>query len=228
MIELKLDVDKIVDGLSDLGKRQLPFALANALNRTAEEAAAAVRTRIFSRDFRIRSSQAASFLAAAAADPQGPNRATKNRLRVFLWVNEALGKNSRFSILPNLEEGGQRVGTRSLGSGRIPPSVAVPIRSSLGQGPIPRGLYPAALGLQERRAIEGGFYYAGRGKKSRRKRGGLGALHGSQRTFIVMRGGKDPLVVQRTGKGRRDTRALFVLKRSVPLPARHFFFPIAT
>jgi len=228
MIEIKVNTDELIDKLSDYGKRQVPFAMANALNRTGEDIALATRQRIYQRGFTIRSSKSAAFIAAAIPKPMGTNRATKQRLRVLAWVNDALGKSSRYAVLPQMEEGATHVGTMALGGGRIPPSVAVPFRATLGQGLIPRSMYPKALGLQERRAIAGGTYYSGRGKKSRRQGRGRGSLQGQQRTFIVERASGSPLVVQRTGRGDRATRVLFTLKRSVPIPARRFYFPTAT
>lgn len=211
MIELRIDTDPLIDQLSAVSRRHAPYAVANGLNRTAKEIAEAVRARVFQRGFRIRSSQSAAFIRAAIPDPKGIMQASKTRLRAFVNIGEGLGKSVRYTVLPTAEAGGVRTGTMAM-AGSYGPRIPVPIRASQGEM-IPRAMYPANLGLQQRRKISGGTTGA--------------KLQGKQRTFVVpsKRTG-DPIVMQRVG--RNEVRALFVMKRAITVGPRNFFFPTAS
>lgn len=237
MIELRtnIDVEKVMAALDDRLKRQVPYALALALNRTAQEVAAAARDNV-RRGFRLRAPGALRFIRAAIPDPRGPYLATKQRPRVIMSVESAvenLGKSARYAILPMAEAGGVRVATRGLAGGKLPPGLPVPVRSHPNEV-IPRKLYPGALGLQEVRAVHGGLEYKRGGASSRRRNRkearGLAmrsAFKGRHRTFIARSKAGTPLIVQRLGKGKRNTRLLFTMRARTKVPARHFFFPTA-
>lgn len=212
-ISITFDIDPLMRELSDTGKKQVPFALALALNRTAEEMQEAVRQRIFARGFVIRSAATARFLSNAIKIRRS-DRATKTQFRAAVRIESSGKGGGRAGLLGFLEEGGVRYSQFAIGSGVVfgPGSVAVPIRPTPSTQ-VPRNLYPAQTGLQERRSISGGLTKA--------------SLRGKRRTFVVRTRPGEGLVLQRTGPGRRDTRALFVIKPRVRVQGRRFFFVTA-
>lgn len=204
-----LDTDALAAHLGDLRSRQLPFATALALNRTAEEGQAAVRQRIVQRGFVIRTAQSARFLMNSVKFARG-DRATKERLSATVRLEPPGKGGGRSGLLGFLEEGGVRFSQFAIGSGQVfgPSSVAIPLRRSPLEV-VPRNLYPTQTGLQERRGIDGRLT--------------AGRLRGKRRTFAVRTGPGEGLVLQRTGKGKENVRALFVIKPQVRVTGRQFF-----
>lgn len=210
-----LHTDPLVAHLGDLRSRQLPFATALALNRTAEEGQAAVRARIFQRGFIVRSAQSARFLARSVKFGRG-DRATKDRLSATVRIEPPGRGGGRSGLLGFLEEGGVRFSQFAIGSGQTfgPSSVAIPARGGKSplKGPMdshPRNLYPSMTGLQERRSISGKFT--------------KGALRGKRGTFAVRTGPQEGLVLRRTGPGKKDVQTLFVIKPRARVEGRRFF-----
>lgn len=235
-IVAKVNVDPVLDALTARLQRQVPYALMLALNRTATEIVDATRNRIYARGFRLRTADSYRFIRAAVPYPAGPQLASKTNLRVLVGIEDLiqnLGKSARYAVLPLLEEGGIRVGTRALAGGQLPPSLPVPVRTSPNEV-IPKALYPGNLGLQQVRGVGGGLEYQRGGRSSRRRhRNEAGtfsqraAFRGRRRTFIATSKAGTPLIVQRVGPGPRNTRLLFTMRRTTTVPARHFFYPTA-
>lgn len=234
-VSFTTNVERVLANLDERYHKQLPFAVALALNRTAEEMQVAAQNRIRQRGFTIRSAQTDAWLTRQVMINRG-DRATKDRLRAAVSIGMGFSSASK-SLLPFLEGGGTRTSRMQIGNSGIfaAGTVAVPIRSSPMQI-MPRGLYPSALGLQEVRAIDGGTYRAGRGQHSRRKvsqrvRGML--MKGSMRTFLIKTSQGKGVLLQREGssKGRRvqgardpNTKALFAIVPFTRVAGRKFFF----
>lgn len=190
--------------------QQVPFALANALNRTVEEGQQAIRDRLFMRGFTVRSARSAKFLADSIRFSRG-DRARKDKPSATLRIQPPGKGGGRSGLLGFLEGGGVRFTQFAIGSGSVfgPSSIAVPARQTPMEQ-IPRNLYPSQTGLQETRSIAGKF--------------NKGRLRGKRGTFAVRTKPGEGLVLQRTGPGQRDTRVLFVIKPRVKVEGRHFFY----
>lgn len=215
---VRFDAEALGRDLNEIGKKQLPFALALSLNRTMEESQQAVYDRMFfMAGLSIRSDASGRWLMRQIKFFRG-DRATKEKLEAVLTVNPGAGagdaETGSFrgrSILAFLEEGGQRLGKRPIGNGMtFGPSVAVPLRKSK-YDTVPKSLYPVNLGLEPRRRIEGGLT--------------AGQLRGARRTFAIRTGPNRGMVLQRFGRGQRDTRVLFFIRPSVNVKGRRFIVP---
>lgn len=211
MYSVTFDVEPNVKFLGDLRIKQVPFALAGALNATAEDGQEAVRQRIFQRGFVVRSAQTARFLSNSVKFERG-DRAQKTKLSAIVRIRPPGKGGGRSGLLGFLEEGGVRTSQFSIGSGQTfgPGSVAIPLRRSP-TDTVPRMLYPSKTGLQETRGIDG------RLTKAR--------LRGKRGTFAVRTGPGEGLVLQRTGAGPTGVQALFVIKPRVQVAGRQFFGP---
>lgn len=227
MISISMNVDQVIANLDDLYKRQLPFALSKAINKTALDIQAAIRQRIFQRGFTVRSGQSATWLSNLIKINRG-DFATKERMMARVSVGKGFSQGDRSTLLPFLEEGGIRTSRMQIGTASLfaAGSVAIPLRHTPNES-IPRALYPSNLGLQDRRDVSGAITRAGRGKKSRPKAPLNAQLKGSQRTFIVRTKAGEGLIFQRIGSGKRDLRGLFTIKPSARVPGRQFFYSTA-
>jgi len=192
-----------------------PLAISVALNRTAEWMTKAARD-LTRRAVTVRSETALRF--AFPVTLPSKLRATPAALRAIIEP-ERIGK-----IFTPFVEGEIH---RADFLGRMP---AIPSTGFLGlrvteKSVIPRSLYPVNLGLQPLRdARSSRIYYAlGRGSirqgrsPYRQTASGKVQLQGKRGTFQV-RGRRGPVILQRFGPGRRDTRALWFLRASVPRP----------
>lgn len=215
---VRFDVEAMGRDLDVIARKQLPFAMALSLNRTMEEGQSAVFDRMsYMSGLTIRTEQSRNWLMRQVKFFRG-DRATKEKLEAILTINPGAGSGGEEtgsfrgrSILAFLEQGGERVGLRPFGDGSVfGPSVVVPIRA-WAFATVPKSLYPINLGLQPRRKIEGGL--------------GKASLRGTRRTFVLKTGPDLGLVLQRTGKGKRDTRVLFFIKSKVSVKGRHFIIP---
>jgi hypothetical protein len=221
-LDLTVHLRNSDQSLAELVTRQMPFALSLALNTTMEDTRQAGRNRVRSQ-FTLRTPQSEKFLSLGIAVSK---KATKGNLHAALQVGGAfnLGKNTRYTKLAQFEEGGVRSGGGVLGNNRIKIFDGVELIPY--QKPTARALYPANLGLQQRRTIEG--------------RMDGGALKGKRRTFVVRTGPKTGTVLQRTGKksgeakgpgarggARNDPKLirLFRIRPKVSIKARHWMLP---
>lgn len=212
-VSITFDVDALTKELQDSVKRQIPFAMMMTLNRTAEEMQERIRQRIYQRGFTVRSAASARYLSNSIRIRRS-DRATKTSPSARVRIEPQGNGGGRAGLLGFLEVGGPRSSQFAVGSGATfgPGSVVVPQRSSPMEM-IPRALYPSMTGLQERRAIDGSL--------------SKGSLKGKRRTFAVRTKPGQGLILQRTGKGKRDTRVLFVVKPRVQVEGRQFFFSTA-
>ena len=220
---ITFDIRNLTAYLEDDRKRQVPFALARALNATALDMQAAIRNVVTGRTFTIRSEASRTWLRNSIKIER-TDRATKSNPVARVRIAQPGKGGGRAGLLGFLEEGGVRFSQYAIGSGATfgPSSVAVPIRSTPLER-IPRSLYPSMTGLQERRIIEGGL--------------SKGALKGKRRTFAIRTGAGVGLILQRKGKAGKTRRApgerdpqlkvLFAIKPRVTVPGRAFFFPTA-
>ncbi len=104
MLSIKLNADRAIAGLTDLQQRQIPFAMANAINRTAEEVQQAERDHI-SKAFTIRRPFVLSNVRIARSD-----FATKTRMQATIAIPDD-------SVLTKFEGGGiksPRAGGRAI------------------------------------------------------------------------------------------------------------------
>lgn len=220
------DVTQFASFLTDLERRQLPFAAMLALNQTAIDAQDAIRGRIQQRGFTIRSAVSAEWLSRQIYFGR-ENRATKQNLtsRVTLDPIKGGGKNSgRSSLLPFYESGFLRRSNRIIGSDTIFPvgSIAIPNRGRNQLKEIDRSLYPSMLGIQERLGPNGyQKVKIGRGKKARSQFAGL---KGKRRTFVVRTGAGTGQVRQRIGSDKRATVLLFRIRPPKFVAPHPFFF----
>ena len=217
-IDVQFDASQLSAAVLDRA-RQLPFAIANAMNRTMEEAQTAVKERIRMRGFTIRSGATDRWLTNQVKINRG-ERATKANLLVTLRIGSGAGAGNvdagsftGKSLLAFEEAGGERVGARAIGTGgTFGPSIVVPIRTTPGEI-IPRALYPINLGLVPRRQIAGGFSHA--------------TLEGKRGTFAISTGAGQGLILQRYGPGKDDVRVLFLIRQHAHVAGRHFFYDVA-
>lgn len=149
-INVSFDTAPIVRGFEDLARKQIPFATAVALTRTAKDAAEDVRNHLGD-DFTLRSSWVARGITISPA--------TKTRLRAEV--------RSRDKFMALQETGGDRVPS-------TPGRDAVPVTGSAARpskaAKSPRRVWPANLkrGYAVKRGSASTLIFAryGRGKKS--------------------------------------------------------------
>lgn len=210
MIDIRVNVKPTVKALGDLAK-QVPFAVSVALNRTAEDALAALRREIPQR-FIVRNARLLRFVAPPFLPIE--NRARKDRL-VARLETEGIGR-----ILNPFETGIPKVGTPLL-----PVAIPTPHLQFTKRTVVPRRWYPVNLGLVPRRDASGrGFFALGknaiRDKKSPFKTTKRGAVQikGKLRTFVLdpqhHRGisPKQRGVYVRIGKDRDDIRMIWMYR----------------
>jgi hypothetical protein len=214
MFTIRLDTKQLTRELVDFRRDQLPFWLSLTLNRVAGAVQEAQKQVIMQRGGYRSSGSLRWALNQVRFDRQ--SRATKDKLRAEVYVWPGTGV---YSLLPVRERGGTHLPSRgaTLGVGIYGPRVAVPLQDGT-----PRKLYPVNLGLQPRRAIEGG-HTLGRKAMSEDQMARWGRTRnwrGRERTWL-MKTSKGPMVFQRTGRGNTTAarRPLFALKPWVPVPA---------
>lgn len=224
IVTTTLDVKAFSLYMTDVERRQLPYAVMLALNYTAEDVQEAVRNRIRRRGFTIRSAVSDQWLTNQVYFGRG-NRATKTRLIAQVDVGRKVG--ARAGLLAMLEEGFLRRSNRIVGSDKVFPvgSIAIPNRGRSPLTQIDRSLYPSMLGIQERMGPDG-FQKVWVGKGKRRKQQFAG-LKGRRRTFVVRTGPGTGQVRQRIGSDKRATILLFRIRPPKPVGGRHFFFSTA-
>lgn len=174
--------------------KQQPFALANAINRTLEEAQAAQRGVVHT-GFTVRNPGFIDRLIKIKTT----DRARKDRLIGRLRIEGPQGDPDRGVVLSRHEE--ESTHTRPggpLNAFFIPADVLRPSRTSV----VPRNLYPKNLRLMDRMAPSGMLY----AKRHTTKRG-IVQIKGKQRTFVLVERG--------TGSGG-DGRAFGIYQREGP------------
>lgn len=193
--------DNFVRFLSDSAKRQVPFALANALNATANDMQRAVRNLLQGgRGFTFRTEGSRQFLLRQIRRNPGEDFARKTRLVARVRI----ANNRKASLLSLIDQGGERSARYAISPTTEGRDLAIPQRPTPASR-IPRTLYPAKLNLRPTKKGKG--------------------LRGDRRTFTVRTKSGDLLLLQR--QGRKKVRTLFVLERSASMRPRNFFAPAA-
>jgi hypothetical protein len=160
IIGIKVDTDKPRAALADLRSEQLPWTIARALTKTAQDAQAAGR-KLAGSVFRLRNDWTVRNIKIKAA--------TKNQLMSVVLTDTCNAKTGAPDYLPPQEDGGEKVPLR----GRL--HIAIPstyLRQITNNGPIPDKYRPrtmlqfAQIGpptkkeMRKRRAaIRDGWYY---------------------------------------------------------------------
>lgn len=215
-ISVKMQVQPAIRGVAKLAK-QIPYAASIALNRTGEEANAAIRQQML-REFTVRDRNLLRYVAPQQIP--APDRATKDRLSVLLQT-EGKGR------ILNPYETGMRHDQRAPDE-----PVAVPTRDLrfTRQTVIPRRWYPANLGLVAKKGPTGSYFALGRGaiknKATPFHTTARGAVQtkGKLRTFVLdpkQNRGLSPEqwgVYVRIGPKREDIRLIWQYRASVPRP----------
>ncbi len=190
--------------LGDIANRQLPFALAMALNETAKKAAVEARPEAKKRLNIKRNALLERFIRANAE-----NRATKTKLSARVMVGGPKSNPERGSILAQHEDRG----TKRPYSGNLVAMPSREITTKVGGGvrSIKRGYE-----LKNFKPFSSHF------SNNRTANGRHGSrIEGQKNTYVVFRSGSGlPILLQRYGKGLRQTRALWLWVRQTGLMPR--------
>jgi hypothetical protein len=219
--------------LSQVARQQIPFALANALNKTANDVQRQVQEGLNTR-FTI-APQRTRFMARLIKRRKGEDSATKASLvaRVRVEGPETVtGRDPAAPLLTRHEQGGTHTRPPDLTQFYLPTDEIRPSDRSL----VPRALYPSSLRLVPRRSPDGVLPAKKRGKvrtlagkaisnRARRAQG----LEGVGGTFTINDPdtGRPLGIYQRTGRGRRDLRKLWSFRTKVSLRPRLAFHATA-
>ncbi len=224
-IDIRVQVSQFLLTLGELGTKQAPFVVRDAVNATARDVAAGLKEEI-ARRF-VTSPAGLRFLQSRVKvitpnTPLGRIYAQGRDLRLGALVGvvppEGKGQFAGFDryrglLLPMMEAGGLTPGPRDvagrLGFGRY----AIPIVRPGMRPRMPLNLWPINLGLQARQSIEG--------------RRTVAQIKGKRRTYVVQMRAGEAIIFQRFGRERDDTTPLFATKQQTRLPARRFFLPTA-
>jgi len=147
MFTIKLDADRALSGLTDLQQRQIPFAMANAINRTAEEVQTADRDHI-SQVFTIRRPWVLTNVRIARSD-----FATKTKMSATIAIPDD-------SVLSKFEGGGMK-------APRAGRSIAIPVNARRTKSDIiAASARPRAFGFVQsaKPAPNGGALFVGKGR----------------------------------------------------------------
>ncbi len=147
-MNVTVDTRAFAAACDDIAKRQLPYAVSLAMNRTGEEARNRMRNQLHL-SFTIRTGQSAKFLEQQI---QVTERSRKDNLALTV---AARGPGAK--MLARHEKGGVRVAAPFF----IPTEELRPSRQSV----IPRSKYPKALRLDTRRGIVGSLPALRKGKR---------------------------------------------------------------
>lgn len=200
MIEIVVDTDKATRFLTDVEKRQIPFATSLAINRTADEALAQAKRHAFS-VFTFRDKRFPQFMFKHI------ERSNKNKLLARVGIT-----GPKASILTRHEKGGLFTASDPFKPFYIPTAELRPTKGTA----IPRNMYPKALRLMERGAPSGTL--PAMGKMSRT---GKPMFKGKRRTFTIPSPSGRPIgVFQRYGSGRRHIRMLWRYVDRLNVPPR--------
>lgn len=208
-VQVASNVQDVVGGLTDLERRQVPFALSQALNKTALEFQKQERKGIDEHFSLRRKSWAQRNVKIGRGD-----FATKKRLVATVRM-EAPGDPSRSDVLAKFEAGGTK---QPKDGGRL----AIPDKARRGKGVIPEKMRPKAFAFE---LVS--------------KKAGVEVYKGDNRTFMIKRADGTGGIYQRTGKvtkggktaGRRrmregrdlNVRTLYRFTQSATIDSRLHF-----
>lgn len=182
-------------------RRQLPFAVSVAINRTAKDVQDAERAGLRAR-FIIRRDWVVQGITIPKFSDKGEAAPTA-----------VVAVDASRSFLDKFEAGGQKIALNPERPIAIPSLAVRPARTDLPA----RALYPSALGLVPVRGVTGI-----RPARSHVTARGVMQLKGKRRTFVLnetMYGVQVPGVYQRFGPGKHDFRLLWAYKARIPIPA---------
>lgn len=232
-MRIAANVKGVLAGLSELERKQAPFALRWTLNAIAKDIEQATKNTIQQR-FRT-SPQGLRFLQRHVLRLFPGSKyfklhaggAAARGVRTVVGVIPPGGKGQlagwsryRGSLLPAMEAGGPTPGPRDFG-GRIGLGrYAIPVVRQDARPRMPNSMFPINLKLQARQGISGSLEQ--------------GALRGLRRTYMVpmLNARGHAMIFQRYGRrGQRgaddSTMPIFWTQNETRLPARRFFFPTA-
>lgn len=217
MLRITIRPRDALASLQALDERQLPFATANALNRTTEETQTRLQQAIHMR-MAVRSAASAQFLERLVKVLRG-DFATKAKLSTRISVTGPEGDEGRADVLTRHIEGGvHTVAGGPLSSFFIPADALRPTRMSI----VERSMYPKNLRLMDRKDIVGTLH-----AKHHVTATGAVQIKGKQRTFVLLEKGTGrPLGVYQR-EGPHDIQILWFYTRRVVDPARWDFYGIA-
>jgi hypothetical protein len=204
-----------VSKLPDIAANQLPIASANAINKVTDRAASQTRVAVAGVMNIKKRSLLVYFIRAPRED-----RATKKKLkgRVMIGAPKTASDQTRGSILAQHAERGSKKPFK----GRFVAMPSREISSKIGGKRIVKPGY----GLQNFKPfstpIDNGSNQTPSGARGSR-------IEGRKNTFVVFRKGTGmPILLQRYGRGLRQTRALWLWVRSTNLTKRLPFEDIVT
>lgn len=225
-VTIRIDTKSALAGIAALHQKQIPFALAIALNRTVEDGLAIARKEMQAK-FIIR---VPSFDLPPLTLPK-VWQATKTRPSAIFALGDSDGGRQgigarRSRIFSKFQDGGSKFAKNPDFPIAIPTRALRPNPQAL----VPRGAYPKNLRLGPRRDA-GNQIVPGlrKGKirtlagapigKRARKRQGLAGIGG---TFTVnnKETGKPIGIFQRTGLGKNDVKMIWAYKQSIHIPKR--------
>ena len=224
-VTIRIDTKAATAGLSALHQKQIPFALAIALNRTVEDALAVARKEMRQRfDIRV-----PGFDLPPVQLPK-VWQATKTRPSAIFALGDSDGGRGgigarRSRIFSKFQDGGFKSAKDPSFPIAIPTKAIRPNFSDL----VPRAFYPKNLRLVPRRDVSGNLLALQKGKVrtlagkpisnlQRRKQ----QLEGIGGTFTISdkETGKPIGIFQRTGPGRRDMRLIWAYRQQIHIPKR--------
>lgn len=205
MISVTVNARDFLRDFDALVEQQLPFAVATALNRTADETQQRLRVEEHLA-FTLRTSQSAAFMERLVKiDPA--DRATKAKLSTVIRVTGPASDPAKAALLGRQIEGGQRSApSEALGGGVampffIPAQALRPNQYAV----IPATKFPAALNLLEKLGVNSASV------KRRRRSAAAHPVVGKDRTFVMFdkATGKPVGIYQREGLGKDNVQPLW-------------------
>lgn len=216
-MNITVNVAPAVDALTAYAQRQVPFAAANALNRSADEVQVRLQQEIYLQ-MTVRTSQAGQFLERLIKRDRGlGDFAAKDRLSSSVRIAGPGNSIAAASILGRHIEGGPHA-TDSTDPFYIPEGTLRPRFGDV----VPRNLYPAALGLVPR----GSGAVRSRRRIRPRFAGGV-QLIGKYRTFTIVKSGRTLGIFQRTGPLPGDVEMIWEFTEHLTLPPQFPFYTLA-
>ncbi len=227
-----IGLPEAVKALDDVARKHAPYAASVMINRTLEEVMAGGREHLQSR-MKVR---VPAFILPPVQLPRAA-RATKTKLQgqAALGYGDVTRDNvgdRREKILRKFETGG----VKEAKDPQFP--IAIPtdaLRPSFGDL-VPRAMFPQNLRLAPKKVGSGEILPALRnglvrtlqgekiGKRARKQQG----LEGIGGTFTINDENGMPIgIFQRTGRGRKDVRMIWLYRRKIRIPDLMDFFEMA-
>lgn len=227
-----IGLSEAVKALDDVARKHAPYAASLMINRTLEEVMAGARGQIQQR-MKVR---APAFTLPPLQLPRAA-RATKTNLRGqaalgYGDVNKDNVGDRREKILRKFETGG----TKEAKDPQFP--IAIPtkaLRPAFGDL-VPRAMFPQNLRLAPKKvgggetlpALRNGLVRTLQGEKIGKRARKQQGLEGIGGTFTVNDENGMPIgIFQRTGRGQKDVRMIWLYKRKIRIPDLMDFFELA-